>query len=255
MLVFFRKIRKAVFEEGRIGNYLLYAVGEIILVVIGILIALQINTWNEERKTRRLESIYYCKLLEDVRLDQLLLKTLAAENDDRIKGNNRLISLLQAKRPSRKAVMLAMRETIAKTTFTFKPSMSAFEDIKSSGNLSILSDVALKDKLINYYSLLEGYRDLLDVNSDAAVAMYYRVDKNFEEIGWQELAFVKNEMDSSMIDVKALEEETYRSGETIRQLMNESIYYLYTNARKKQLYETMAEQVVDMENALAGKCK
>jgi len=52
MLTFLRKIRKSLIESGSARKYLLYAIGEIALVVIGILIALQINNWNEERISR-----------------------------------------------------------------------------------------------------------------------------------------------------------------------------------------------------------
>ncbi|NCQ59013.1 MAG: hypothetical protein GW794_14435, partial [Flavobacteriales bacterium] len=50
MIKFFRKIRQKMLKENKFSKYLLYAIGEIILVVIGILIALQINNWNENRK-------------------------------------------------------------------------------------------------------------------------------------------------------------------------------------------------------------
>ena len=56
MLTLFRRIRKALLEDGRISKYLLYATGEIALVVIGILIALQINNWNEEQQAHRFEN-------------------------------------------------------------------------------------------------------------------------------------------------------------------------------------------------------
>ncbi|MEB2774194.1 hypothetical protein SYJ56_02690 [Algoriphagus sp. D3-2-R+10] len=52
MIKFFRKIRQSLLHDNKFSKYLLYAIGEIILVVIGILIALQINTWNEWRKDR-----------------------------------------------------------------------------------------------------------------------------------------------------------------------------------------------------------
>jgi len=50
MIKFFRKIRYALMEKNKTGKYLKYAFGEIMLVVIGILIALQINNWNEEKR-------------------------------------------------------------------------------------------------------------------------------------------------------------------------------------------------------------
>ncbi|MGB5203859.1 MAG: DUF6090 family protein, partial [Eudoraea sp.] len=51
MIKFFRRIRQSLLTENKIGQYLKYAIGEILLVVIGILIALQINNWNEVKKT------------------------------------------------------------------------------------------------------------------------------------------------------------------------------------------------------------
>ena len=52
MIKFFRTIRQKLLSEGNTGKYLKYAIGEILLVVIGILIALQVNTWNEKRKLK-----------------------------------------------------------------------------------------------------------------------------------------------------------------------------------------------------------
>ena len=65
MLTFFRRIRKDLFTEGAIPRYFFYAIGEIALVVVGILIALQINTWNEQRKSNRMEHSY----LENLKVD------------------------------------------------------------------------------------------------------------------------------------------------------------------------------------------
>ena len=55
MIKFFRKIRQRLLSENKFSKYLIYAIGEIILVVIGILIALSINNWNENKKDRKLE--------------------------------------------------------------------------------------------------------------------------------------------------------------------------------------------------------
>ena len=66
MIKFFRKIRLNLLSEGKTGKYLKYAVGEIVLVVFGILIALQINNANENRKTNGIKKEYYRQILVDL---------------------------------------------------------------------------------------------------------------------------------------------------------------------------------------------
>src|SRR5210317_368566 len=67
MIKFFRNIRQNLIMENKTGKYLKYAIGEIVLVVIGILIALQINNWNEENKDIEQEKVYLKNLKEDLK--------------------------------------------------------------------------------------------------------------------------------------------------------------------------------------------
>ncbi len=69
MIKFFRKIRYDLMEKNKTGQYLKYAIGEIILVVIGILIALSINNWNNKVQDEKLSNLYYQELLLDVEND------------------------------------------------------------------------------------------------------------------------------------------------------------------------------------------
>lgn len=71
MISFFRKVRQKLLTENRVTRYLVYAIGEIFLVVIGILIALQINNANEASKARRSEQIVLKNLIQDLREDSL----------------------------------------------------------------------------------------------------------------------------------------------------------------------------------------
>lgn len=80
MIKFFRKIRLRLLAENRFSKYLLYAIGEIILVVIGILIALQINNRNEDRKNRIREVSYLENLKEDIKSDSLFYERTWFEN-------------------------------------------------------------------------------------------------------------------------------------------------------------------------------
>ena len=79
MIKFFRRIRQRLLSENKFRNYVLYAIGEIILVVIGILIALQINNWNEEQKTESKVQDYYVLLLEDLNSDTNFARTTIDE--------------------------------------------------------------------------------------------------------------------------------------------------------------------------------
>lgn len=78
MIKFFRNIRRQLLGEGKTGRYLKYAIGEIVLVVIGILIALSINNWNENRKINN-----------DI---TLLFTALESELENNIKETSRLIN-------------------------------------------------------------------------------------------------------------------------------------------------------------------
>ena len=76
MIKFFRKIRYDLMEKNKTANYLKYAIGEIVLVVIGILIALQINNWNEERKDQLRLKNHYLELLNELNNDKESLKDI-----------------------------------------------------------------------------------------------------------------------------------------------------------------------------------
>src|SRR5210317_1076892 len=95
MIKFFRHIRKTLLMENKTSKYIKYAIGEIVLVVIGILIALQINNWNEQKKQDRLEKEYYCRLLEDTQQDLEQVNQFIKASEDRLAASNQAVRLLQ----------------------------------------------------------------------------------------------------------------------------------------------------------------
>jgi hypothetical protein len=241
-------------EAGKIKNYLLYAVGEIVLVVIGILIALQIGTWNDERRDRKLEQVYYCKLLEDVNQDRFVLERLIFENSDRIKAGNVMIQMLQQKSPNRKELIRQMRANVSKITFTFKPSLAAFDDLKSSGHLNLLKDNIIKKQLINYYSALEGYTNVLDSNTTTALAVYTNPFKDFAEVGFQDIEGVRRVLDTTLVDTKKLAPVNYPSEKVRKLLLSEAIYYLNVNSRNAEIRQLMLQDIGQMQRLLEAKC-
>ena len=84
MIKFFRKIRYNLMEQNKTGKYLKYAIGEILLVVIGIIIALQLNNWNETRKKQNLKNEYLVSLKNDYRKDTIQLNDRIYQNKKRL---------------------------------------------------------------------------------------------------------------------------------------------------------------------------
>ncbi|MBK8503184.1 MAG: hypothetical protein IPL46_13775 [Saprospiraceae bacterium] len=79
MKEFFRKLRQELLSENRFSKYLIYAIGEIVLVMIGILLALQVNNWNENRKTENNVQASLMKLKDDIQNDIEYLRKLDNE--------------------------------------------------------------------------------------------------------------------------------------------------------------------------------
>ena len=63
----FRGIRRKLLDEGKLVRYITYAIGKVVLIIVGILFALKINDWNEEKKDRQTET----KILTEIRINLL----------------------------------------------------------------------------------------------------------------------------------------------------------------------------------------
>ena len=157
MIKFFRHIRKTLISENKMGKYFKYAIGEIILVVIGILIALQINTWNQNNQRRDLE----IKHLKELRSD--ILATLKdAESDMNLHKKNiqsYLIveNFLFKKIPYHDSLAYHFRRCVE--DYQLYPKTSALESLKSTG-LDIISNDSLRLKITDFFQI--QIQDLVD---------------------------------------------------------------------------------------------
>jgi len=136
MLKFFRKIRKKLIEQQNVRKYTLYAIGEILLVVFGILIALQINNWNEERKTANSAEILAQSMLADLEKDATALHAAIDFNTEKLQVIEHFISIIKSPQDSwdRADFYRAMSTTF--TTFPFSPTDGTYTQLRSSGTLS-----------------------------------------------------------------------------------------------------------------------
>ena len=139
MIKLFRKTRQKLLMQNKTGQYLKYAIGEIILVVVGILIALYINNWNEGRKDRIKEDAILKELHKDFQ------KNLAQFNNIKKVFNNSLLASQKFREFINHPNPLSVQDSIAKYYFlgfngaTFNPSNGVVESLISSGEYQSVS--------------------------------------------------------------------------------------------------------------------
>ena len=153
MIKFFRKIRQNVLSEGKTGKYLKYAVGEIVLVVIGILIALQINSWNEEYKLGKQEVKYLTEIKNNLLIDQQSVVNSINLNNRKIATIDSLMILLSNSDKSSDYMEYLASNTLLLTVFpTFEPVKVAFDNMISSHSIAIIKNEELRLNLSTYYN-------------------------------------------------------------------------------------------------------
>ena len=86
MIKFFRHIRRSLLEQNKMGKYFKYVIGEILLVVIGILIALQISNWNENRENLKKANKYLTEVKHNIETDIRRIDELNVDNTNKNKS-------------------------------------------------------------------------------------------------------------------------------------------------------------------------
>jgi hypothetical protein len=148
---FFRRIRHSLFTENKISKYSVYAIGEIILVVIGILIALQINNWNEQRKIRAVEITYLENISTDLQLNIKALQEFITSREVCIKASDSMIAMFEGERPidvddfNRYGIDVMV-------WYPFQQNDNTYQELLNSGKLSLITNKTIKNQLQNMQS-------------------------------------------------------------------------------------------------------
>ena len=147
MIKFFRKIRKNLVSENRLTRYLLYAIGEIVLVVIGILIALQINNWNEDNKGKAFEREMLSQIQDNLKKDKAKLIEINASFTKAIASADKILAIGPEDHiPDSLRYWLAYFIQFER----FQPITNSYEALKSRG-LDQVSNKELRLLLGEYY--------------------------------------------------------------------------------------------------------
>jgi hypothetical protein len=138
-------------------KYLLYAIGEILLVIIGILIALQINTWNENRKDRKQERYLLNQILKDIQQDSTLLAYDVRLTEAKAGQGNRIKEAVVRKEYDLQIDTLAVSSFLIGKPVLFEAYTPTFDELISSGKLNIIKNEHIKSLLKNYKNKNSGY--------------------------------------------------------------------------------------------------
>lgn len=162
----FRRIREKLIGEGKVWRYLIYAVGEIMLVVIGILIALQVNNWNENRINKAMEYEYLKGLHSDLDRQIEILETKNRVSDEAISIVYELLeeylrldgfgtsdsTLIKIHQISRANGLSAVKTTFSELTY--------------GAGISLIRDEKLRNDIVLFYQNLEDEVDNSNNNSE-----------------------------------------------------------------------------------------
>ncbi|MCW5899388.1 MAG: hypothetical protein KIT10_08990 [Flavobacteriales bacterium] len=161
----FNKVRQRLLDEGRLKRYLVYAAGEIVLVVVGILIALQLNAWKADQRDRRSEMAHLENLREDLHLQlEVIYAQMVHDTTMTLKADSAMaffsggMSLEDLERRVYGSRSLGWRKTFVASDATFKV-------LLSTGGMNLIGDPRLRTDLMRYHQQLEYTTQVINTNN------------------------------------------------------------------------------------------
>lgn len=150
MIPIFKKRRKQLAEDNKVLKYLRYAFGEIILVVLGILIALQINAWNKTRMDHILGESYLIRLQNELTKDTAYLNSSYSDTDHGIKNITQELQRAYQAQNTREDInsLLSLQNLFAEALTI---NTATYEDLVNTQNLNIIRNDSLRFLIVDYY--------------------------------------------------------------------------------------------------------
>ncbi len=157
MINFFRKTRRRLLLNKKFSKYLLYAIGEITLVVIGILIALAINNWKENQTVLKREQFYLSGLKEEFLDNRIKLQNLMEVNQLNYQNSQKLAILLgeNEKLPAEEDLSQMLYHSFS-YDLAYNPNNSFLKELINSGRLEDISNPDLRRKLTAWESFFQS---------------------------------------------------------------------------------------------------
>ena len=183
-------------EKNKTGKYFKYAIGEIVLVVIGILIALSINNWNELRKDREKEQLFLHKLSSNLNDDISSLKNIMHSDSLLVENLNKLTNeILTVNDPEE----LSFDNNSRYKYYKFSANTSLYDNMISTGQIGLFRNDSIFDELTDYYKNATVMNGGIDASvkkySGEIESFYLKFDhwRNFDKLPKKTIADYRNE--------------------------------------------------------------
>lgn len=166
MIKFFRHIRQKLVREQRFTKYLLYAMGEIVLVVIGILIALQINNWNNDQNFKREERLLLKNLNFEFKKNKSDLEIVKKDYHNFMNATKSVLNLVGENKATLQKHNTDSLLSESINYYDYRPTQNVVSDLLSSGNLKLISSDSLRMFLFQWSSLLNQKEEAWETLDD-----------------------------------------------------------------------------------------
>ena len=254
MTPFFRRIRQKLANDNQFLKYSRYAIGEIVLVVIGILIALQINNWNEERKNVVSENQYYCLILDDLKMDYNKIQELIVASDDKVKVSKELLLELNSGKKDKNFLLNKFLKAFRGEAFVSRN--VTFNDLVSSGNIRLLKDDKIKNSLIQLYSELENKLSHLKQNNQESSKQAFNLVNSSIEFGLSEFDYVNRllgeEITQTLPDIDWSKDRNSKYYKDFQLML---VFNITMTDRNKQVMNEIMRLIEEPYNLLSKKCE
>jgi len=174
MIKFFRNIRQTLIMENKTSKYLKYAIGEIVLLMIGILLALQVNNWNERRKTNDTEHLLLLSLKDEMK-DNLSLLEEAMSYHEKSRNAAKEIVLLfndQNRRENMGRTKIDSLLSLIQWAWTYNPATGVLEAIKTSGHMNSVKNAKIRSMIASYEDLSADAQEESKLLQDMIIDQY-----------------------------------------------------------------------------------
>jgi len=157
--------------ENKFSKYLLYAIGEIVLVVLGILIALAINNANEEEKNRITEKMYLKGILSNLRQDVVDLNQILSIDTLQLDAQTTILKAFDEKKIRNNIPLMIQSIATFERQVLLKSNDLIFSDMQSSGKTNLITNDSLRLLILDYYTDLNNYKLKEEKNIDAIIRL------------------------------------------------------------------------------------